>query len=56
MAKNSSGKDRIKLYSKSLISLVYDLLARHTLQLRTIGFAGPLAVHFDKAQKFIAVQ
>jgi hypothetical protein len=27
--KNSSGKDRIKLYAKSLISQVYDLLARH---------------------------
>ncbi len=27
--KNFSGKDRIKLYSKSLISQVYDLLARH---------------------------
>ena len=29
MAKNFSGKDRIKLCAKSLISLVYDLLARH---------------------------
>ena len=28
--KNFSGKDRIKLYSKSLISQVYDLLARHS--------------------------
>src|SRR6266566_9251493 len=27
--KNFGGKDRIKLYSKSLISQVYDLLARH---------------------------
>jgi len=27
--KNFSGKDRIKLYAKSLISQVYDLLARH---------------------------
>ncbi len=30
MAKNFSGKDRIELCAKSLISLVYDLLARHT--------------------------
>src|SRR5882757_1043340 len=29
MAKNFSGKGRIKLYAKSLISQVYDLLARH---------------------------
>src|SRR6267154_1356208 len=29
MAKNFSGKDRIELRAKSLISLVYDLLARH---------------------------
>ena len=29
MAKNFSGKDRIELCAKSLISLVYDLLARH---------------------------
>src|SRR5207247_9325368 len=28
--KNFSGKDRIKLYAKSLILQVYDLLARHT--------------------------
>ncbi len=28
--KNFSGKDRIKLCAKSLISKVYDLLARHT--------------------------
>ena len=28
--KNSRGKDRIKLYAKSLISKVYDLLGRHT--------------------------
>jgi len=28
--KNSRGKDRIKLYAKSLISKVYDLLARHS--------------------------
>jgi hypothetical protein len=28
--KNFSGKDRIKLCAKSLISQVYDLLARHT--------------------------
>ena len=28
--KNFSGKDRIKLYAKSLISQVYDLLARHS--------------------------
>ena len=27
--KNFSGKDRIKLYAKSLILQVYDLLARH---------------------------
>src|SRR6267378_8284533 len=32
MAKNFSGKDRIKRYAKSLISLVYDLLARHRTQ------------------------
>src|SRR6266403_35003 len=31
MAKNFSGKDRIELCAKSLISLVYDLLARHTI-------------------------
>jgi hypothetical protein len=30
--KNFSGKDRIKLCAKSLISQVYDLLARHTDQ------------------------
>jgi hypothetical protein len=30
MAKNFSGKDRIELCTKSLISLVYDLLARHS--------------------------
>ncbi len=28
--KNLSGKDRIKLCAKSLISQVYDLLARHS--------------------------
>src|SRR5467141_2516952 len=28
--KNFSGKDRIELCAKSLISLVYDLLARHS--------------------------
>ena len=31
-SKNSSEKDRIKLYAKSLISQVYDLLARHSLR------------------------
>ena len=30
--KNFSGKDRIKVCAKSLISLVYDLLARHTVR------------------------
>jgi len=30
MAKNFSGKDRIELCAKSLISLVYGLLARHS--------------------------
>jgi len=34
MAKNFSGKDRIELCAKSLISLVYDLLARHTVKER----------------------
>jgi hypothetical protein len=29
--KNFSGKDRIKLYAKSLILQVYDRLARHNL-------------------------
>src|SRR6266404_545118 len=31
MAKNFSGKDRIELCAKSLISLVYDFFARHTI-------------------------
>jgi hypothetical protein len=35
--KNFSGKDRIKLCAKSLISQVYDLLARHRPRLQTFS-------------------
>ena len=47
--KNSRGKDRIKLYAKSLISKVYDLLARHTLnwQVWQAGFPLLFSQQFD---------
>jgi len=35
--KNFSGKDRIKLYAKSLILQVYDRLARHSIPITGSG-------------------
>jgi monoamine oxidase len=43
--KNFSGKDRIKLCAKSLISQVYDLLARHRTKLRKLDFSELELVH-----------